>query len=380
MQEKEHFIEEMLRQEMPFRTLCAKYGISEKTGYKWRRRYLEEGYAGLTEASRAPKGSPNSLDEDTVIALISLKQAHPYWGGKKILALYAKTHKGCSLPSLSSVNRVLRKAGLVRARRVRRVSPESDRLHVRIEPKECNDVWAIDFKGWWRSDGEMCEPFTVRDLFSRKVLCAKLMDSRTSGAVRAVMEDLFRKYGLPKAIRSDNGSPFASPNGILSLTQLSAWWISLGIIPSRTQKGHPGQNGSLERFHADMAREVEGKVSGGKAANQAVIDDWLVEYNTVRPNEAIGMRVPDDVYTPSPRKYTGDYDLLEYPPGYLPRKVFSGGQVAVNGVRVSVGVSLKGFTLGLLPREDGKYDAYLADFLLGTIDTASACFVPLETL
>ena len=380
MQEKEHFIDEMLQKEMPFKRLCEKYGISEKTGYKWRKRYLTEGKIGLEESNRAPNGNPNVLDEDTVIAIVRLKQAHPYWGGKKILALFEKTHKGYIPPSLSSVNRILRKAGLVKARRIRYVTPESDRLHVRIEPETCNDVWAIDFKGWWRSDGEVCEPFTVRDLTSRKILCARLMSSKSTEAVKAVMAELFRQYGLPKAIRSDNGAPFCSSNGILSLTKLSAWWISLGIIPSRTQKGHPGQNGSLERFHADIAREIEGKIPGGRAANQAALDIWREEYNAVRPNEAIGMKTPDELYSPSPRKYSGDYDVLEYPTGYLPRKVFHLGQIAIDGVRVSIGSSLEGFTLGLLPLEDGKYYAYLADFLLGTVDTTLACFTPLETV
>jgi transposase InsO family protein len=148
-------------------------------------------------------------------------------------------------------------------------------LNQALEANEPNDVWCIDFKGWWRSDGEICEPFTVRDKCSRKALCVKLMTSKKAEDVRPVMTELFRKYGLPKAIHSDNGTPFAATNGILGLTTLSVWWITLGILPERSLPGCPGQNGSLERMHADIAREIEGKIPGGIAANQVALDAWV---------------------------------------------------------------------------------------------------------
>ena len=194
------------------------------------------------------------------------------------------------------------------------------------------------------------------------------------------MQGLFRKYGLPKVIHSDNGAPFAAPNGLLNLTTLSAWWITLGILPDRSLKGCPGQNGSLERMHADIAREIEGKVPGGIKANQAVLDAWVKEYNTVRPNEAIGMKTPDEVYCPSARKYTGDYDEIEYPIGYEVRKVTGSGEVIMRSVRVTIGHALKGLQVGLRPCADNTYDVFLADFLLGTLDMNSTCFFPLDGL
>ena len=221
---------------------------------------------------------------------------------------------------------------------------------------------------------------TVRELVSRKILCVKLMQSKSSEAVRAVMTELFKKYGLPKVIRSDNGTPFSSPNGVLSLTSLSAWWITLGITPDRTEKGSPGQNGSLERMHADIAREIEGKVRGGVLANQAVIDAWVEEYNSVRPNEAIGMKTPDEVFIPSERKYIGDYEEIEYPLGFLTRKVTAGGEIVLNSIRIAIGHSLKGLYIGLKPLENNYYEAYLADFILGTVDMNSCCFFPLDVL
>lgn len=380
MEQKEKFIEEMLKMKKPFKHLCNEFGISEKTGYKWKNRFYEEGKAGLLEESRAPDTSPTSLSEKVVVDLLSLKYAHPAWGPKKILAIYERTHRGQNPPSLSSVKRIFDRAKLTKPRKARKVTCDPSRLRNRILPEENNDVWAIDFKGWWKSGGEICEPLTIRDLNSRFLLEIRLMESKSSEAVRAVMTKVFQKYGLPKVIRSDNGTPFASPNGVLSLTNLSAWWITLGIIPDRTEKGKPGQNGSLERMHADIAKEIEGNVSGGRRKNQVVLDAWREEYNNLRPNEAIGMQTPAEVYERSERVYSGDLDVMEYPPGFLPRKVIRNGTIVLHSLRISISYSLKGLTVGLQPLENGKYHVFLADFLLGILDMDLCCFQPLESL
>ena len=371
----------MLKKDKPFKHLCAQFGISEKTGYKWKNRFYEMGKAGLEEESRNPSHS-NQIDGDTAAELIRIKNAHSAWGPKKIRVIYAKAYPNKAVPSLSSVKRILKKAGLVEKRKNRKpASSDCPRLQQQIQASEPNDVWCIDFKGWWKSDGEICEPFTVRDKLSRKILCAQLMTSKTSEAVRAVMTSLFKKYGLPKAIHSDNGAPFAAPNGVLNLTCLSAWWITLGIMPDRSLKGFPGQNGSLERMHADIAGEIEGKVSGGRKANQAVLDAWVEEYNSIRPNEAIGMKTPDELYTVSNRKYIGDYDEIDYPIGFQVRKVTKSGEIIFNSIRVTIGYALRGLQVGLKPAaEENIFDVFLADFLLGTLDMNSTCFFPLENL
>jgi transposase InsO family protein len=382
MEQKEMFIKAMLENEKPFKHLCDEFGISEKTGHKWKKRFYEQGKLGLYEKSRRPDNSPNQIDGDTAAELICLKNAHNAWGPKKIRELYAKAYPEKDVPSLSSVKRILEKAGLVEKKRIRKpCSPECTRLQQQIKAEVPNDVWCIDFKGWWKSNGEICEPFTVRDRYSRKILCAKLMTSKSSEAVRAVMTELFEKYGLPKVIHSDNGSPFAAPNGLLNLTNLSAWWITLGILPDRSMKGCPGQNGSLERMHADMAKEIEGKVPGGIRANQVVIDCWVKEYNSVRPNEAINMKTPDEIYVKSDRKYLGDYDEIEYPPGFQVRKVNNAGTIIVKGLRPVIGYALRGLQVGLKPIADtNSFDVFLADFLLGTLDMDSVCFYPLNEL
>ena len=381
MEQKEAFINEMLKNNKPFKHLCAEFGISEKTGHKWKNRFFEKGKAGLLNESKNPS-HPNTIDGDTAAELIRIKNAHVAWGPKKIREIYARAYPNKEVPSLSSVKRILDKAGLVKKRIIRKpASSDCPRLQQQIQASESNDVWCIDFKGWWKSGGEKCEPLTVRDKLSRKILCVQLMTSKTSEAVRVVMTKLFKTYGLPKAIHSDNGAPFAAANGTLNLTNLSAWWITLGIMPDRSLKGCPGQNGSLERMHADIAREIECKDTGGIKTTQAFIDEWVKEYNSVRPNEAIGMKTPDEVYTPSKRKYIGDYDEIDYPIGFLTRRVTGSGEIIVNSIRVSVGFALRGLQVGLRPSvEENIYDVFLTDFLLGTLDMNSTCFYPLDNL
>ena len=173
MKEKEKFIQEMLKQEKPFKHLCAEFGISEKTGHKWKNRFYEQGKSGLIERSKSSATHPNQIDGDTAAELIRIKNAHMAWGPKKIREIYARLNKHKEAPSLSSVKRILDKAGLVKRRKRRKpASSDCPRLQQQIQAKESNDVWCIDFKGWWKSDGEICEPFTVRDKFSRKILCA----------------------------------------------------------------------------------------------------------------------------------------------------------------------------------------------------------------
>jgi len=207
MDQKKSFIKEYLEGMEDFKSLCKRYEISEKTGHKWKRRFMEDGYNGLSEESRSPKNTPGELDEDTVIRVIKMRSAHPTWGPKKLAVLYERAYPGSKVPSESSIYRVLGKAEMITKRRIKSVRIDESRLRQKIEANEPNDVWTVDFKGWWMSSGEKCIPLTIRDLYSKWIFKIRLMDGMTGEEVKKVFEELFRRYGLPKAIRSDNGTP-----------------------------------------------------------------------------------------------------------------------------------------------------------------------------
>ncbi|MHB8963727.1 MAG: integrase core domain-containing protein [Saccharofermentanales bacterium] len=380
MEQRKEFIKEYLQGTDNFKLLCEHFEISEKTGHKWKNRFLEYGYAGLLDQSKTPANSPNQLDEDTVIRLIKMRTAHITWGPKKLAVLYEKAYPESLTPSESSIYRVLGKADLIQKRRIRHADTSASRLRKRIEANEPNDVWTVDFKGWWVSKGERCMPLTVRDLKSKCILDISLMESTTAIAVRAVFENLFHRYGLPKVIRSDNGTPFATTNGLLGMTTLSAWWMFLGIIPDRTDPGCPTQNGSHERMHADLSREIQGKIPGGIAANQRAIDAWVDEYNQIRPHEALGMKTPSEVYCKSSIPYNGTPDEIEYPIGFMTRKINKNGIIKINSMQYTISSSLRGLTVGLQPNSDDDYLLWLGDYPIGLLDTKLACLNPMIDL
>lgn len=380
LEQRTEFIKEYLKGDNNFKELCTKYGVSEKTGHKWKKRFLQYGFTGLGDQSKTPEHSPNQLDEDTVIRLIKLRMAHPTWGAKKLAVLYAKAYPENEVPSTSSIYRVLGKAGLIRRRRIRMAKPDVSRFRNYIPANEPNDVWTVDFKGYWFSSGEQCLPLTVRDLASKYILDIRLLQSGSVNAVKAVFEELFCKYGLPKVIRSDNGIPFATTFGTLGLTRLSAWWIYNGIIPDRTDPGRPTQNSSHERMHADLSREIQGKIPGGISANQQAIDLWVEEYNHMRPHETLGMRTPTEIYKKSEKQYNGTPEEIEYPITFMTRKINKHGCLMLKKRNISVSSSLHGMTVGLQPTDDSEYILWLADFPLGTVNTETYCFCAMEKL
>src|ERR1700722_11698883 len=321
-----------------FRALCGEYDISAKTGYKWLRRFMEHGVAGMTEQSRRPHGHADQLGEAVVCDIIRLKNAHRHWGPKKIRALYLRQHGTAA--SESSFKRILERAGLTQPRRRQRAT-EAGRLWSGRRGQTPNEVWTVDFKGWWYDPtGQRCEPLTVRDEHSRYILELRRMADARTQTVRTCFERLFTLHGLPGAIRSDNGTPFAQVNGIHGLSRLSAWWVALGIDLERGRPGHPQDNGGHERMHRDVSRELE-----PGQGEQAVLDLWRGEFNGVRPHEALGMKCPAEVYTPSLKKYQGTPEDLDYP-GMLSRKVTSHGVIGWGGTQLFIGTSLTGWSVG----------------------------------
>ncbi len=257
-----------------FRELCREYGISAKTGYKWRERFLRYGMRGMAEQSRRPHRHAEQLSEAEVCEIIRFKQAHRYWGPRKIRELYLRKHGEAA--SESSFKRVLARVGLTRTmRRRRQRSSEAGRLWSGRRAQGSNDIWTVDFKGWWYDgQGKRCEPLTVRDEHSRYILELRRMADARTETVQACFERLFEQHGLPGAIRSDNGVPFAHVQGVMGLSRLSAWWVALGIDLERGRPGHPQDNGGHERMHRDIGVELE-----PTTAEQEALDMWREEFN-----------------------------------------------------------------------------------------------------
>jgi len=379
MDQRLEFVHRALTESIPFSELCKEFNISRKTGYKWKQRFFDYGYNGLANQSTRPHNNPNQLCEDIVIRILQIKLAHPSWGARKIQSIFERAYPLSEVPSESSIKRILDKAGLVKKKRVSRVNPSQNLLRQIIQPDNPNDVWTVDFKGWWYSTDKLkCLPLTIRDEKSKFIHDIRLMDNQTTEAVKEVFTDAFKKYGLPKVIRSDNGNPFAAHNSPLGLTKLSAWWMSLGIIPDRINPGCPYQNGGHERMHRDLKLEVQRQYKTNLSFYQKIIDDWRTEYNTIRPHEALNYKTPSEVYTPSPVKYKGDIDEIIYPINFLTRRVSSSGSIKIKNTNIFVTNALAGYDLGLEINEYNRLNVWFNKFLIGEIDLQSYSFYTIK--
>lgn len=346
--------------------LCRQTGITRQTAYKWLRRFKEGGYEALEEVSRRPKTTPLSTAEDVVAMILDERGKHPSWGASKIARILARTLRE-SAPSERTVARVLARFGEIRNRRRQRARVTSivERAP-EVVVTASNDVWTIDFKGWWRSaDGARCEPLTVRDAFSRYVLSIKLMPTSAHN-VRRELERLFRKHGVPKAIQCDNGVPFVSTRARGGLTVVSAWWTSLGVQLVRSRLGKPQDNGGHERMHRDMAADIEAHPEATMRTQQRACDKWRQEFNHVRPHDALGGRTPAEVYKPvyvPPRARTP-----LYPSGWIVRRVRRNGEVSVGKMRWFLSTSLQGYLVGFEPLLGIRYRAWFHKVDLGEIE------------
>ena len=373
MDQRFEFVLRSFDSRVPFNELCKEYNISRKTGYKWRKRFLDEGYDGMYDRSRRPKSSPGSLDEDVVCELLRLKYKYPNWGARKIGAIYQRCHG--KMPSESSIKRIFDKAGLVKKRRKRRKLNEQ-RLQCRKVSERPNHIWTVDFKGWWlTTDKERCEPLTIRDDFSRFLLDVRAMPNSRTENVKNVFEKAFEVYGIPDIIRSDNGTPFAASNSPFGLSRLSAWWLALGISLDRIDPGCPYQNGGHERMHLDIKRDLQGKITGDKHEHQMAFDIWRNEYNYERPHEALNMQMPADIYSKSSKKYE-EMDI-EYPYGIEPRAVNSNGCIKIHSKSYFLTRALTGFTVGIEEKEE-VYILWFDNLRLAEIDIKNGNIIWIE--
>jgi putative transposase len=365
MSQKLEFVERATTARANVSALCVEYGISRQTGHKWIRRYRQQGYLGLVEQSRRPVSSPLATGEEIVVSILELKERRPSWGPQKISQVLARK-LGAGAPGRSTVARVLSRLGKVKRRRspVRIWSVEGK---PRVEVKAPNDLWTMDFKGWWRAqNGDKCEPLTVRDAFSRKVLAVALVTSTKATHVRRVLERLFRLHGLPLAMQSDNGAPFISSGARGGLTVLSAWLVSLGIRLVRSRPGSPQDNGGHERMHRDLS-ELQLTPARSRRVQQRQCDKWLVDFNHVRPHEALGGKTPAELYRNSTRRSLSPR-LPSYPDEWLTRRVSGVGNVRVSGDNTFLSTALAGQLVGLWRESELHWRVHYFDVDLGTIE------------
>ena|ERR1051325_5390864 len=365
MDQKTQFVSEYLRDALSFTELCLRYHISRKTGYKGIARYQDQGPAGLADRSRRPHSSPSQTDAVLRRAICDARRRHPSWGAKKLLKLLERKDPQQPWPSRWTICEILKREGLVRQQTKRRKVGHPGNPTSTVEAP--NELWCVDFKGQFKTrDGRYCYPLTVTDSYSRYLIgCQGLLSTETLGA-KEVFTRLFKQYGLPKAIRSANGTPFAS-TALGRLSQLSVWWVRLGIRPELIQPGQPQQNGQHERMHRTLKAETTRPPEANLAKQQRVFNSFIREYNQVRPHEGIGLQTPASLYKESPLRLPKEVPELVYPAHFETRLVSKNSGMRWNSQWVAVSQTCAGLHVGLEQVDHGIWDVYLGPVKLGRL-------------
>jgi transposase InsO family protein len=374
MDERTQFIAACLRHEVSMAELCRTFAISRKTGYKWLDRYVAEGPAGLVERSRTPHTHPQALEPDLVAVLLAARAAHPTWGPRRLLPWLAERQPDLALPAPSTVGDLLRRSGLTIPRTRRRHTPPQTVPLAHADAP--NAVWCVDFKGSFRTgDGTWCTPLTITDACTRYLLRCQTMTTTDTAHVQPLFDTTFRAYGLPLAIRSDNGPPFAS-TGLAGLSRLSVWWLKLGIMPDRIAPGKPQQNGRHERFHRTLKQETAAPPQPTLRAQQRAFDRFQQEYNQERPHEALGQCPPARVYQGSPRVYRARVRPFAYPEADKVLRVKGSGEVYWRGAYIYLTAALAGEPVGLTHVGPGQWQVDFGPLVLGVLDERRGKIVP----
>ena len=345
--------------------LCREYGISRSVGYKLLNRYRQEGIKGVAPYSRRPKGHNLAISPEMTCEVIKLRIEHPTWGSRIIRELLLDMHQGEQVPCARTIDRIFLKADLVKKRR-RGSGRWLDREPLKKSSKP-NQIWTVDFKGWWNTrDRKPCFPLTIRDAYSRFVLDIKALRGTSYEDTKAAFEQAFERYGLPEEILSDNGTPFATVLALQGLTRLSAWWVKLGIRPRRILPGCPFMNGSHERMHRDIKAELQQNPARNLKDEQSRFDEWRNQYNTIRPNQAVGMKRPAQVYSPSTKPYPLQIHEFEYPESMMLRRIDSRGHLYWKQRRRFIAGAISGETVGLELHDNNLISVWYCELKLGS--------------
>ena len=365
MSERVKFVAAMLEGEESFTELCERFGISRKQGYQWKERYEQGGVEGLAERSRAPLSHPQAISSDVAQLLVNARKAHPTWGPRKLVVLLRRRNPKLDLPAASTVGELLKKRGLVgRRKRVRRSDLFGTELGSYDAP---NRVWCADFKGHFAVGDGRCHPLTVTDGFSRYLLCCKAQTRPLSSPTQRNFENTFREYGLPDAIRTDNGPPFSTlaPAG---LSRLAVWWIRLGIRPERIMPGRPDQNGRHERMHRTLKAETARPPRSSFRAQQRRFDQFQNEYNNERPHEALGQVTPSSLYTPALRAFPSKLPEPDYPSHFRVYRAYPNSVVTWRNIQWYTSSCLKNELIGLEEVDDDRCKVFFGHLLIGVLD------------
>jgi len=346
--------------------LAEEFGVARKTIYTWIDRYEAGGVAALASRSSRPLVQPARTPAAIEEAVLEVRRNHPSWGPEKLKRWLERHQPEHAWPARSTLGLILQRYGYSGARKKqRRATPSSEPLAHAVEP---NHVWSIDFKGWFLcGDGERCDPLTISDAATRYLLCCQMMPATTAAAVQAEMTRVFRRYGVPRRLRSDNGSPFAS-TGVGGLTRLSAWWIKLGIVPERIEPGEPQQNGRHERMHRTLKQETARPPAAHARQQQQRFAEFVRVYNEERPHAALAGATPADCFANSPREFPERLPALEYPAGVQVRKADQDGKIRWKQARCRVGQALAHEYVGVEPVDDGLAHVWFGPVLLGVLD------------
>lgn len=375
MDERTKFVGRLLTGEK-MAHLCKEFGISRVTGYKIWNRYQEDGSRGLYNCSRAPHQHPNQVPFEIEQLIVRFKKEKPKWGAPKIRELVGNRYPTIKLPAVSTVHCVLDRHGLVNKKKRR------NKYHATASylstPKEPNDLWCTDFKGQFRmGNQEYCYPLTLSDFVSRFVISCEALESTEINPCFAVFEEVFQEYGLPMAIRSDNGTPFAGGNSTWNLTRLSVWWIRLGIRLERIKPGNPQQNGRHERMHRTLKLEATKPPAYNLLQQQEKFDRFRDEFNFERPHQALDMKRPADVHKKSSKGYQGLPDIV-YPEYDKSLLISNCGRVCLKKQKVHISKAFANQPVGLKEVDDGIWQVDFMDYTLGYFDEGSDKFAPRE--
>lgn len=370
--ERQRFALAALRSIQPFARLCAEYGISRKTGYKWMARYRAGGAGALADQSRRPQRCERHNSAHWKRRVQQVRQVRPHWGAKKIRARLRELHARVHLPAVRTMGRWLRELGLAgpRLRRSRR-GPSVPHPGLTV-PGRLHQVWTVDFKGWFRTaDGQRQEPLTVREAKSRFLIDIRLLPDQSDAAARRAMKRIFRRHGLPAVIRVDNGAPFGG-TGALGLSRLSLWWLRLGIRVEFTRRARPGDNAAHEQMHRRYKAEVLDPPAADRRTQQRRTDRWRLDYNYNRPHEALGQKPPARAYRPSKRRWPQSVPALCYPKSFTLRRVRPHGDIKWQGRLRFIGRAFVRESIGLKTLSPHHWTVHLGALLIGELHSKDA--------